>query len=127
MQHRGGHPPKIRDRYRASRAFRDRVDFACSHGIPLSVFDGRPVGPGDPVWTPEDQAVALVWQEEQAMRCPGCGHPLDETTDDRHVTAWHAQAVVCHACAAKDLKLARIAEGSAFDRAGVYVGVDRGG
>src|SRR3546814_4207080 len=33
------------------------------------------------MWSEEDIAAALEWQSEQDAKCPGCGHPMDETLD----------------------------------------------
>lgn len=51
-----------------------------------------------------DRAKALAWQLEQALICPGCGHPLDETTDPEAEGAYSADKVRCHACHAKGMR-----------------------
>jgi hypothetical protein len=50
------------------------------------------------VWLDSDVDAALAWQEEQASLCPGCAHPLDETTHPD--ASYYATPVVCRHCAA---------------------------
>ena len=53
---------------------RHEVDYCGEHGIPHSVFLGRPTpAPGEPMWLDQDRAIALVWQSEQHDTCSGCG------------------------------------------------------
>lgn len=48
------------------------------------------------MWVDSDVEAALAWQEEQALLCPGCHHPLDETTAaDLDLIA---EPVVCKRC-----------------------------
>lgn len=48
------------------------------------------------MWLDSDVEAALAWQEEQASLCPGCNHPLDETTaEDLDLIA---EPVVCRRC-----------------------------
>lgn len=45
---------------------------------------------------------ALLWQHEEALKCSGCGLPVDETTKPGRDMEYDAEPVACHACAAKD-------------------------
>lgn len=53
-------------------------------------------------WTDEDRALALAWQAEQRLRCPGCGQPRDESVGVHADEAYEAVARTCHGCAALD-------------------------
>ncbi|TKJ24367.1 hypothetical protein [Blastococcus sp. CCUG 61487] len=57
-------------------------------GIPLSVFLGRVVGPGDPAWLRSDRDAAVEWAAHEARRCGSCGTHPDDWADNRH--AHHA-------------------------------------
>jgi hypothetical protein len=53
-------------------------------------------------WTPEDRDIALVWQNEQSLKCPTCG-----TADwewDENPDAWHADTWTCEGCRRRDVK-----------------------
>lgn len=67
-------------------------------GIPHSVFMGRVVGPGEPMWLPEDADLALEWQAEQDITCKGCGQPVDESTATASEGGYEGHAVVCFGC-----------------------------
>lgn len=47
-----------------------------------------------------------------AGECKGCGYSLDETTDPETVRSWEAEAVVCHACEARERQMDIAAEES---------------
>ena len=47
-------------------------------------------------------ADALLWQREDAMRCSGCGHPIDESTAPGRDNHYDAEPIVCHPCATRD-------------------------
>jgi hypothetical protein len=76
--------------------------------VPLSVFLGRVVGEGEPLWLEDDQEWALALMEEDADRCRGCGEPRSETyatTTDargRKVAAhlYEAERIECAGCRA---------------------------
>lgn len=46
--------------------------------MPLGVLRGQQL-PGDR-WRPEDAALAVALTDYEAGLCPGCGHPLADTT-----------------------------------------------
>lgn len=56
-----------------------------------------------PGWSEDDRQAALAWQAEQALKCPGCGHWLDETTSEDG-SDWEPHVVRCRACEARDLR-----------------------
>jgi hypothetical protein len=63
----------------------------------------RPLpGPGELAWTDEDRDLALAYQDEQDATCPGCGHPLDESTNADNADAYDVTVSVCHGCAARE-------------------------
>lgn len=84
------------------------------------MFTGRVVGPGEPMWTPEDTALALEWQDEKRLQCGSCGHHLDETTDDAHARDWVADELMCHACAVTEWRRKALSE-QERDMAGLHV------
>jgi hypothetical protein len=65
---------------------------------------GRVVKRGEPWFTEEDTELALEWQREKDLECPGCGLPRDETMQKDHHDHYTASALRCHACAARDRK-----------------------
>ena len=73
------------------------------------------------MWTEPDRIAALAWQAEQALRCAGCGHPLDETMSPEAEGAWRARALRCHACAAR----ARALDNHEGSTEGLYWTVER--
>ena len=75
-------------------------------------------------WTDEDRALALEWQAEQRLRCPGCGQPRDESVGIHADEAYEAKARTCHGCAALD-QAQRKAETDKLDRAGLHFEVHR--
>lgn len=68
-----------------------------------------------------DRAKALAWHLEQQITCPGCGHPLDETTDPDSEGGWTAEKVRCHACHAQGVR----AEATEGDHWGLLYPVHR--
>lgn len=84
--------------------------------MPLSVFRGQQAPGGR--WTEHDRslAVALTWHE--AMLCPGCGQPVEESTSAEadplnRGGAWHYDVPDphrCHACTAVTAKQDEMAE-----------------
>lgn len=44
----------------------------------------------------------LAYLLEQDEKCPGCGHPIDETTDDELRHDWEEVALWCNACERKN-------------------------
>lgn len=80
----------------------------CHHyRIPHSVFLGRTVEPGDPMWLDDDRAKALAYHRhlshESGGRCPSCRTEASDWVDlesgRRLVTpAWTAETYVCHGC-----------------------------
>lgn len=78
--------------------------FGGGRAIPPSVFLGRVVGPGEPLWLPEDTAAALEWQAYQRSLCPGCNRPRDESFDIGMDDRYEVIELRCHACFARDLR-----------------------
>lgn len=78
------------------------LEFCCTVGIPRSIFLGRVVGVGEPLWLSEDRQAALEWQAYQKALCPGCKRPRTESFDVAHDDAYDVVALQCHACAARD-------------------------
>lgn len=96
-------------------AWADRSDlekvalgYCAPRGIPLSVFLGRTVYPGDPQWLFDDAQAAIDWQSDQNQRCDGCGQYRAESEKKENSFAYRAEARRCHACYAIDAKAAAI-------------------
>lgn len=71
-------PIAFHNRMRDDPAWATAVQYACGHGIPVSVFFGRVVEVGQPTWLVEDTEVAIGFEQWQAQLCPHCGlHRLD--------------------------------------------------
>lgn len=66
--------------------------------------------------------MALLWQDEQDATCPGCGHPLDESTADENQDAYEANLSVCHGCGARERAAADLRADRTADTAGVRIG-----
>lgn len=74
--------------------------------MPLSVLRGQ--GPPGTRWTEHDRTTAVALTLWEALQCPGCGQPLEESTDpeadpSRVDGAWHYDVPTptrCHACTA---------------------------
>lgn len=66
--------------------------------MPRSVFMGRVVGDGEPLWLAEDRYWALALLEVEADACPECGQPWGEATDPANEFKYTAELVRCHAC-----------------------------
>lgn len=69
----------------------------------MSVFLGRVVAPGDPMWLEEDTEAALEWLRWQQRVCVGCSQPKDESFDPDG-PSYNAEVLRCRACEAKDAK-----------------------
>jgi hypothetical protein len=78
------------------------LEFCCTAGIPRSVFLGRVVGAGEPLWLAEDRQAALEWQSYQKSLCPGCRRPRTESFAIEMDDHYDVTSLQCHACAARD-------------------------
>lgn len=58
------------------------MEYAAPRGIPHSVFLGRVVAPGEPVWLDADRDKAVWWLIHQRQACPECGTRAEEWSDD---------------------------------------------
>jgi hypothetical protein len=73
-------------------------------------------------WTDQDTVYAMALEDYEAGLCPGCNHPLDETTKPEHADAYRpGERMRCHYCKAQAL-IAEVAEKDE-DSAGVLVPV----
>jgi hypothetical protein len=77
---------------------------------------GRVVRSETVQWTAEDRAAALALRNYEAGLCPGCNHPLEETTKPEHQYAYRpdGEPIRCHYCTAQAL-----VSGSDDDKAGL--------
>lgn len=66
--------------------------------MPRSVFLGRVVKRGEPLWLPEDRAWALALLEVEADACPDCGQPWGEATNPKNEEGFAAELIRCHPC-----------------------------
>lgn len=73
--------------------------------------------PGEPMWLDGDTEAALAWQEEQALSCPGCGKPTDETMAPG--AAYIAEPLTCASCRSRDLAVKAI-HAESGDTAGLH-------
>jgi hypothetical protein len=138
----GQRHPKIAAGVRHAPRLRDELEWCARHGIPRSVFLGRELTsrttylydrPGrlaetvtvtESPWTDEDRQLALEWQAEQRLRCPGCGQPRDESVGKHADEAYEATARTCHGCAALDQAQTK-AEQDKVERAGLHYELHR--
>lgn len=97
--------------------------------MPRSVFLGRSVGEGEPLWLDDDRAWAMALMQVEADTCSGCGQPRSETmavkidSRGRKVPAhtYEAHALVCAACRARDA----VASDTGVDMGGRYFTVQK--
>ena len=68
--------------------------------MPPSVFRGRVVADGEPLWLDSDREEALALLALEASECPGCGEPREVSMALESDGAYAAEVVKCHACAA---------------------------
>lgn len=65
----------------------------------------------EPEWLEEDRALALAFGIYEADLCPGCRHPLAETTDAAHEFAYRPGAPIrCHRCTVSSMAANAYAE-----------------
>lgn len=62
---------------------------------------GRVVAAGQPLWTAQDAAYAVALTSIEAAAC-SCGHDRRESMAAGNEYAYQADAVRCHACAARE-------------------------
>jgi hypothetical protein len=53
----------------------------------------------------------LALLAEEGDECPGCGHPLEESTDAANEFVYRAASRQCHVCATRDRAVRRTARG----------------
>jgi hypothetical protein len=80
--------PELRAELAAARAW----------SVPRSIFLGRVVRDGDPLWTSNDRewAIALSLVEEATH---SCGHQINDSFNPDLAGQWETTAQRCHACA----------------------------
>lgn len=96
---------------------RAALSYCGPRGIPLSVFLGRIVYPGEPLWLEGDALAAVDWDAYEHAKCPGCGQPRDECmAHEDAAPAYEVELLRCHSCSAA------AAEGRAVggDSSGLY-------
>jgi len=92
--------------------------------VPRSVFLGRVVAEGEPLWLPDDRAWARALAEVEADACPDCGQRWGEATAKENEFAYDAHLIRCHACAASAAVVrARQDKGGSTD--GLHVHLER--
>lgn len=91
--------------------------------MPRSVFLGRVVVPGEPLWLAEDRAWAVALLEYEADMCSGCGQPRSESMDAKHEEDYRPAALRCHACASIARASERFAATPHADTKGLMFGV----
>jgi hypothetical protein len=96
------------------------VKAATELGIPRSVFLGRVVEPGEPLWLAEDTEWVLAWQAYRDGLCSGCGHPMEESFDPDNAERYATHRLRCYACAAVANAM-HSDPGGQVDTAGLYV------
>ena len=65
-------------------------------------------------WTDEDRDAALALRNYEAGLCPGCNHPLEETTKPEHQDAYRPdEPIRCHYCVTQAIVAGADAEAKA--------------
>ena len=71
--------------------------------MPPSIFRGRPwPGPGEPLWSDQDQAEAVALVLEEWDTCRGCGQRLSESIDPEAEGHYTVDEVMCAGCQVKE-------------------------
>lgn len=87
----------------ADPSHRAVIQAARAWGVPVTIFLGRVRVDGVPEWLEEDRKAALDLVAYEAALCPGCSHPLEETTDPGNEERYVAElAGRCHRCTASE-------------------------
>lgn len=77
------------------------MEAARAWGVPHSILTGRAHRDGQPLWTAQDTALAVALTTVEAATC-ACGHDRRESMNADNEFSYVAEAVRCHACAARD-------------------------
>jgi hypothetical protein len=88
--------------------------------VPRSVFLGRVVADGEPLWTEEDRDYALALLAVDADRCE-CGQPRSESTLAEAEFTYRAEKLRCHCCKT----IAEASERWADDSKGLLISINR--
>lgn len=99
------------------------LKYATEHGIPLSIYYGREVSPGEAVWLPEDRDYVTAYVIEQSLYCPECGTRPDEWDVDvgGRPDAYIAESYRCRGCELREIESALWFREDAADRSGIKV------
>ena len=100
------------------------MEAARSWGVPHSILTGRAPVPGQPLWTAQDTSLAVALTAIEAATC-SCGHDRRESMAVENEYAYIAEAVRCHACAAKDRTAEAYAKQDGTSTAGLMFTVKR--
>lgn len=79
---------------------RAELETARAWGVPRSIFLGRTVADGDPLWLDDDRDWALALHLLEADTCDGCGQPRSESTLPENEYGYSVVPIRCHSCAA---------------------------
>jgi hypothetical protein len=93
--------------------------------VPRSVFLGRVVAEGEPLWLDEDRYWALALAEVEADACPDCGQPWGEATAKENEEGYQAHLVKCHACSMSAKSVRAYQSKNNSDTDGLHVHVER--
>lgn len=85
------------------------METARAWGVPHSVLKGRVVAEGQPLFTADDSSLAVALQSLESRTC-ACGHDRVDTTSPDAEFSFAADAIRCHACAARDRAARAFAE-----------------
>jgi hypothetical protein len=88
--------------------------------VPRSVFLGRVVADGEPLWTEEDRDYALALLAVDADRCE-CGQFRSESTAAEAEFTYRAEKLRCFCCKA----IAEASERWADDSKGLLISINR--
>lgn len=91
--------------------YRRELEAARAWGVPRSVFLGRVVAAGEPLWLAEDRYWALALLEAESGICGDCGQPLAESTHVDNEFAYDAEPAKCHGCAAAARRVRVLTDG----------------
>lgn len=70
-------------------------------------------------WSEVDLLLIEALRMHKDGLCPGCGHPLDHTSNIKNIRQWQLDDIQCHACEFLENDRKNAASGSGSGQSGV--------
>ena len=85
------------------------------------------------MWLDDDYDVAVMWQQERNLECPGCSQPKDEVwvfdpeRQHEQEAAWESKLRKCVVCSHRDFRMRQHRADDHADTDGIWPTVERTG